>query len=281
MIELSRVWVSEWIVIGFFAYLIFLALLLHITSSRRRRVVGVGVGCIALAATLSQLPPSAAVLVTREWLPAVSLVQGYWLCGLFFRRPMVGVERWLLEIDRTLFRVLRGYNLLERGPRIVLEYFELTYLLVYAFVPGCFGLLCWLGFRGAADNYWTTILIAGFGAYGILPWIQTRPPRSLEPESPLDARGSLCRRLNLSVLKQASVQVNTFPSGHASTAIAAALAIASVHLPLGVVVLVLASSITVATVLGRYHYALDSVLGAVLGGIGWWVGFRFVELTSS
>ena len=77
---------------------------------------------------------------------------------------MVGVERWLLEIDRTLFRVLRGYNLLERGPRIVLEYFELTYLLVYAFVPGCFGLLCWLGFRGAADNYWTTILIAGFGA---------------------------------------------------------------------------------------------------------------------
>ena len=108
MIELSRVWVSEWIVIGFFAYLIFLALLLHITSSRRRRVVGVGVGCIALAATLSQLPPSAAVLVTREWLPAVSLVQGYWLCGLFFRRPMVGVERWLLEIDRTLFRVLIG-----------------------------------------------------------------------------------------------------------------------------------------------------------------------------
>ncbi len=281
MIELSRVWVSEWIVIGFFAYLIFLALLFRITTSRRRRVVGVGVGCIALAVTLSQLPPSPALLVTREWLPAVFLVQGYWLCGLFFQRPMVGVERWLLGIDRTLFRVLRGQDLLERGPRVVLEYFELTYLLVYAFIPGCFGLLCWLGFRGAADNYWTAILVAGFGAYGMLPWIQTRPPRSLEPESPLniDARGLLCRRLNLSVLKHASVQVNTFPSGHASTAIAAALAISSIHLPVGVVVLVLASSITVATVLGRYHYALDSVLGAVLGSIGWWVGFRLVELT--
>ncbi len=279
MIDLSRLWVSEWIILGFFAYLILLSLLFRITPRRRGRIIAVGVVCISLSLILSQLCLSPVLLVTREWLPAVFLVQGYWLCGLLFRRPMIGFERWLLEMDETVFRRLKVHDLLERGPRVVLEYFELTYLLVYAFVPGCFGLLCWLGFRSAADNYWTALLVAGFGAYGMLPWIQTRPPRSLEPASPLDSRVLLFRRLNLSVLNQTSVQVNTFPSGHASTAIAAALVIAGVHLPLGIVLLVLASSIAVATVLGRYHYALDSILGAFLGGIGWWVGFRLFEVT--
>jgi len=39
----------------------------------------------------------------------------------------------------------------------------------------------------------------------------------------MDQRALARRRLNRAVLNRASVQVNTFPSGHASTAAAAAL----------------------------------------------------------
>ena len=267
MITLSRLWVTEWIVGAFFAYLILLALVFRLPRHHRARVVAVGLVCITLSVMLSQLRLSPVLQVTREWLPAVFLVQGYWLCGLFFHQPMRGIERGLLSFDQTVLRALGGSHLLERGPRAVLEYFELTYLFVYAFVPGCLGLFCWLGHRAAADNYWTAVLIAGLGAYGMLPWIQTRPPRSIEQPRLLDTRGLFFRRLNLSVLNHASVQVNTLPSGHASTAIA------SVHIPLGLVVLVLACSITLATVLGRYHFVLDSILGAALGFVAWWVGF--------
>ena len=39
------------------------------------------------------------------------------------------------------------------------------------------------------------------------------------------------------------------------------------------------AAVAVATVLGRYHYALDSILGAGLGIVGWWIGFRILEMS--
>ena len=278
MIDPSRLWVTEWIVCGFFAYLMVLAVTHHIARPSRLRVIRVGLACIALAVMLSQLRLSPVLEIAREWLPGIYLVEGYWLCGLFFQRPMRRMETWLLDVDRRILTMTRANRLLENGPRVVLEYFELTYLLVYPYVPLAFGLFCWLGQRGDADRFWTTSLLAGYGAYGLLPWIQTRPPRALEQHSPLDSRPLRFRRYNLTTLGHLSVQVNTFPSGHASMAIAAALVIASVDLRFGLALLVLAVSIVFATVLGRYHYVVDSVLGVVLGIAAWWIGLRVGQL---
>ncbi len=272
MIDLSRLWVTEWIVCGFFVYLIVLAAFHRIDWPSRMRVARVGLVCIALATMLSQLRPSPLLQIVREWVPGIYLVEGYWLCGIFFQRPMHRLEGWLLRIDAWLLSLTRANSLFARGPRVVLEYFELTYLLVYPFVPAAFGLFCWLGHRADVDRFWATALISGYGAYGVLPWVQTRPPRTLEPRSPLDTRTLRFRRYNLATLGRLSVQVNTFPSGHASMAVAAALAIASVDLGFGLALLVLAVSITIATVLGRYHYAIDSVLGVLLGVAAWRIG---------
>ena len=186
---------------------------------------------------------------------------------------MFALEERPINADRVLFRLTNVTSFLARGPRLVLEYFEFTYLLVYPMVPISFGVFLFFGSREAADNFWTAILIAGYGCYGVLPWIQTRPPRSIERGSPVTQRGLLFRRLNLFVLAHGSVQVNTFPSGHASIAVAGALAVTAADPVAGVVLFVLAASITTATVLGRYHYAADSVLGVVVGLIGWWLGF--------
>ena len=90
----------------------------------------------------------------------------------------------------------------------------------------------------------------------------------------MGARGLFFRSLNLVVLRHASVQVNTFPSGHALVAIAGVLAVISVHTGVGLVLAVIAFSIAVATVLGRYHYAVDSILGILLGAGAWWIGFK-------
>ena len=274
MIDLSRLWVAEWIVCGFFVYLTVLARVLPLSGRHQLRVVATGLACAGSVVMLSQLRLSPILQVARDWLPAIYLIQGYWLCGLFFRRPMLDVEERLMDADRMLFRLVNVPSFLARGPRLVLEYFEFTYLLVYPMVPISFGVFLFLGSRAATDNFWTAILIAGFGCYGVLPWIQTRPPRSIERDSPATQRGLLFRRLNLFVLAQGSVQVNTFPSGHASIAVAGALAVSAADPLAGSVLLVLATSITTATIIGRYHYAADSVLGVLVGIIGWWVGFR-------
>ncbi len=276
MIDVSRLWVTDWIVCGFFAYLIVLAAVFPLSARHRGRVLLVGLVCVATAVMLAQLRLSPILQTARAWLPVVYLLEGYWLCGLFFRRPMPEAEARLLAFDRWLFGVAKLDRLLSRGPRVVLEYFEFAYVLAFPFVPLSFGLFWGLGSRADADSFWTAVLLAGFVCYGMLPWIQTRPPRSVETGSRLDRRGLLLRRVNLFVLNGVSVQANTFPSGHASTAVAAALAVVEVDGATGAACLFFALSIVVATVVGRYHYAMDSVLGGLIGVATWWVGFRLV-----
>ena len=272
--DLHQLWIAEWIVCGFFLYLIVLSRLHPIPSGGRRRVLLVGLVCIALAVMLSQLRPSPSLRVIREWVPAVYLLQGYWLCGLFFRRPSLRIERRLLELDAWLFERSRLRRAAARAPRLVASWFEATYLLAYPFVPGGFGVFLALGHRGRADEFWTAALVAGFACYGMLPWIQTRPPRALAADRPLWMPHLVLRRLNTTVLQRMSVQVNTCPSGHAATAVAVALTIVSAGAPAtGAVFLIVAASIVVATVMARYHYTLDTLLGLAVGVAAWGIAF--------
>ena len=262
--------VSEWIVCGFFAYLIVLARLFPLPGHRRGRILVVALVCAGLVGVLSQLRLQLPMRVARDWVPAVYLLQGYWLCGLFFERPMLAVEHRLRRLDQRVFAFTRLPALVRAAPRALLELLELAYLSAYPFIPATLGLLHAGGQGVETDRFWTAVLIAGFGCYGVLPWLQTRPPRSIEPAGPIDQRPLALRRLNLAVLDHGSVRVNTLPSGHAATALAAALVGGQLmpdRLP-GLVAVALA--IAVATVVGRYHYTVDTVLGLAVGVAAWW-----------
>ena len=268
--DVRQLWVTEWIVCGFFLHLIVLAHLRPLDAGRRRRVLLAGLVCIALAGMLSQLRPSPSLRLVRDWVPAVYLLQGYWLCGLFFERPALGIERRLLALDTLLFERSGLRRAVLRAPRLVASWFEAAYLLAYPFVPAGFGVFLALGHRGRADEFWTAALIAGFACYGMLPWIQTRPPRALAADRPLWTPHPGLRRLNAAVLQRMSVQVNTCPSGHAATSVAVALTVVSAGAPaIGAGFLFVAASIVVATVLARYHYTLDTLLGLAVGVAAW------------
>lgn len=205
---------------------------------------------------------SVVVLGMPGILPLLYLLIGYWLPALIVREPNVQIERRLLDIDRRLFGTGGLASFERRAPRAVIEYLELAYLLCYAVVPAGFA---WLVLAGASadaiDRFWTIVLLAAFICYGLLPWIPTRAPRALEP--PRAGRSSI-RRLNMAVLDRASVQWNTFPSGHTAASLATSLAVAA-DVPLaGVVLGVTALSIAAGSVVGRYHYAADAIAGAAV-----------------
>ena len=66
------------------------------------------------------------------------------------------------------------------------------------------------------------------------------------------------------MLDRASVQWNTFPSGHTAASVATALAVGS-SIPLaGIVLGVVAVSIAIGSVVGRYHYTADAITGALV-----------------
>jgi hypothetical protein len=273
--DLRQLWITEWVVCGFFFYLIVLSHVRRLSLARRRRVLLVGLVCIALALMLSQLQPSPALRIVRDWVPAVYLLQGYWMCGLFFRRPALGIERRLLAFDTWLFERSGLRRAAARAPRLVASWFEATYLLAYPFVPVGFGVLLALGHRDRADEFWLAALIAGFTCYGTLPWIQTRPPRALAGDRPLWMPHLVLRSLNATVLRRMSVQVNTCPSGHAATSVAVALTIVAAGggIVVGAGFLLVAASIVAATVLARYHYALDTLLGLAVGVLAWGIAY--------
>jgi membrane-associated phospholipid phosphatase len=202
-------------------------------------------------------------------LPSLILLTGYWLSGLLFVRPNVRLERWLQTVDHRMLTQSGLLAWFHGAPRVVREYFELSYLLVYLAVPAGATTLVVSGHAAQVDRFWTMVLLAEFACYGMLPWIPTRPPRAIENDEHSARHHIGVRRLNLAIVSQASIQVNTLPSGHAAGAFATALAVGSL-LPLaGVVFLLLATSIAIATVLGRYHYVADTVLGVLVAIAAW------------
>src|SRR5262249_29613654 len=118
------------------------------------------------------------------------------------------------------------------------------------------------------ERFWTIVLVTDYICFAALAWIQTRPPRALEPDEPWRAA---CRGFNLRLLGATSVQANTFPSGHAAEALAAALLV--FHTPAAVFAVMLFGALMVSAgaVYGRYHYALDAVTGWIVAIGVWWV----------
>jgi len=238
------------VVVGYFAYLAMLASVSPVSGRQKAQVV-LGSAAVIAAATLFGMP---------HIMPLVYLLIGYWLPARLVAAPKLPVERWLLGIDRRLFgpEIQKRFRQL---PRALVEYLELSYLLCYAVVPAGFAWLLLAGFREDTDRFWSIVLVASFLCYGWLPLLPTRAPRALEGEP--RTRSSV-RKLNLAVLGRASVQWNTFPSGHTAASLATALAV-GVHVPeAGIVLGIVALSIAVGSVVGRYHYAADAMAGAVM-----------------
>jgi membrane-associated phospholipid phosphatase len=139
----------------------------------------------------------------------------------------------------------------------------------FMFVPGGMLVLFLAGAGGTADRFWTVVLASEFGSFGMLPWIQTRPPRDVEPSDIINRRGLALRRVNLSMVKSTSIGVNTFPSGHVAGALATALAVSEALPALRLPMMTGAGLIAVSTVVGRYHYAVDAIAGAALTAAIW------------
>jgi membrane-associated phospholipid phosphatase len=256
---ISVTWES--IAVGYASYLAIIAIVSRRFHRARRWTLVAAFASWTVWASAIHAPrlPLADALV-----PVPILLAGYWLSGLFFVAPMHRLEESLLRIDERFAHRWRA-----AWPSIVRDYFELAYVLVYAVVPAGALTLVLGGHTDAVPRFWAVVLLAEFVSYGMLPWLQTRPPRAIETAAPTPS--SVLRRFNEAVLKRGSIQVNTVPSGHAAGAVATGLAVASAMPTAGVVFLVLAASIAIATVVGRYHYVVDSVLGVIVAAGAWYL----------
>ena len=253
-------WTVERILIGFLIYAAAAAWRPGVRPVRRAAVTIV---CVADGLLIWQLAgtgwswwPAA-----RAWQPPLQILIAYWISGGLFVKPQRALETWLADVDRRLFDRLGLERFVRRAPRALLESFELSYLCVYAMLPVGFAVALAIEPNVDADTFWTPVVVADLACYAALPWLQTRPPRALGDQMWIEARRLFSRRLNLLTLRLASIQVNTLPSAHAAGAVATALAVGSVAPAAALGFHLLAAGIVAGSVLGRYHFIVDSVLG--------------------
>jgi membrane-associated phospholipid phosphatase len=259
----------HWIALAYIVYLVVTSWLRPEFASVRLRLLTAALALGTLTAIDRTYPMGAAWSLVI--IPSLVLLGGYRMSGLLFVRVDARAEMWLRQSDDRWLRrtgILPGF---ERAPMLVREFFELSYLLVYAALPVGAVVLLVSGESAGAAHYWTVVLLAEFACYAVLPWVQTRPPMLLEPRPQASAIDGPMRRFNQAIAARGSIHANTIPSGHAAGAFACALAISDVLPAAGAAFAALAVSIATASVVGRYHYAADAVLGLAVAIAAWMI----------
>jgi hypothetical protein len=202
-----------------------------------------------------------------EWIwPPLLLLVAYWSSGLLFVAPRPRQEAGLRWLDD----LVGVQEMARRTPRALAEILEAAYAGVYLLIPLALLVRIWLLPPANPDRFWSIVLITDFVCFGVLPWVQTRPPRALDAGDPWP---SALRAFNLRLLGATSIQVNTFPSGHAAEALIAALLVLGAPPAIVVVMFAAALAVSAGAVLGRYHYLADALAGwAVALGVFWALG---------
>jgi membrane-associated phospholipid phosphatase len=252
---------SEWIAFLYFLYLAVVCWVRPLPASRRLLVTGVSLGLV----TAIQAVASAAPSLVRDWTPFLYVAVGYYLTGRLFVKPSETLEAWLLGWDRRLLG--DPTTRFAHWPGWVVAYLDIVYMFCFLLIPGGFAALAATGHSTQANHYWTMILAADLGAFAPLSVFQTRPPWKLE--RPATLPDTAVHRMASYMVRNATIGVNTFPSGHVAVSFAAAAAVVGSLPVFGGVLVALAASVSVACIVGRYHYVIDILAGAVLAGGVW------------
>ena len=272
---------SEWIQLGsaiIFAIASWLSPFTSRPLPRRRRwtvtaLAALAAIVIALAhlASAALTPDHYAVLL--DCLTVALFLIPYWQTGQFFIEPNHAIEDRLLAFDRRLLPHISSTSGTGRNPIGLI--LEMAYLSCYPLVPLGLTAVYAAGLRSRVNGFWLVLLIATYICYAITPFVPAFPPRSLIKEQPAATPPANKGRLfNRWILQHGSIQAISFPSAHVASAFAIALVLLH-YAPLpGVVFLIIAIMISLGAVIGRYHYALDVILGAVTALIVFLACFR-------
>src|SRR5438128_1216342 len=206
--------------------------------------------------------------IVRDWAPLVYILAGYYLSGSLFVAPSPRLEAWLIGWDRQFLG--DPTTRFARWPRWVLSCLDIVYLFCFVLMPAGFATLAWAARADLADRYWTMIVAAEFVSFAPLAFAQSRPPWAVERAPALPDR--TIHQTASRIVRSVTIGANTLPSGHTAGSLSVAFAVVGTARWSGAVFLLLALSIALACVVGRYHYIVDVAAGAVVAVAVWVAG---------
>jgi membrane-associated phospholipid phosphatase len=180
--------------------------------------------------------------------------------------------------DRVLLHQRGLQAAIESTGTLLPSLLEICYGVVYAAGPVALAALYFRRKRERADRFLSIYLIGTLLAYALFPYFPSEPPRTAFAGADLPRVLTVFRRFNLWVLGGYGIHSSVFPSAHVSSAFAAAWGLL-LTLPerqrIGWAMCAYAVLVAVATVYGRYHYAVDAVAGCGVSLVALAAGWFF------
>ena len=277
---------SEWLLIAYFTYVAILSLVLPVDwwvavyTWGVNLIVLVGLSSLARAERVTGWPVWA---VLRDWLPVALVVVAYREMGWF--RPAqhtYELERAWIQWDRVLLYDWGFKAVIESTGPWLPSLLELSYSLVYLVGPLGVAALYLYSSRREVDRFLVILLLGTFLSYALYPFSPSEPPRTVFPGEDAPAIDTVFRRFNWWLLGGGGIHTSVFPSGHVSHAFAGAFGMLQVlpqHRWVGRALVGLAISIALATVYGRYHYAVDAVAGLGVALAVLWISMALARFS--
>jgi len=198
------------------------------------------------------------------WIPLLSLPFLYWEVALVNQGLVQGyMDPTVVTWEAALFGS-PATELAGRYPSTVLS--EVLHLAYVSYYPVIMVPPLILFLQRRREAFLTTalgLLSAAVACYAVYVYFPVQGPRYFGP--PEGVPSGPVRGLTLAILESGSSRGAAFPSSH--MAISAAQAVVMLHAlpPVGVVVSIITAGLGFGAVYGGFHYAIDMVVGLVVG----------------
>jgi len=263
---------SEAILALYFAYVTALSFILSTPPAVRIRTLVVNGAVLCIYSTLlrpARIRESLTAKHLRNWIPLALMLLAYkemgWLAPATHSHRL---ERSWIAWDSMVLHDWRLKGLIESTGPLLPSGLELCYLLVYALPAFSMAMLYINRKSHKAEALLVIYLLGLFLSYAQFPFWPSEPPWIVFPGADAPAISTLLRRFNGRILGGYGIHTSVFPSAHVSGAVAAGFALRRVlgerpWLYRGV--FVYSALVAIATVYGRYHFAVDAGAGVIVG----------------
>lgn len=260
--------ISEGIFAAYFFYVALLACVRKPEVALGALLVAGGFALLVLVARrLSQISPH--FEIARDWLPVIYTLVAYREMNWFSpaTRDYHFEKSWIVW-DHRLLSDSGWRSAIESTGWLLPGYLEFCYALVYATCAISVAMFYLADKRDRVDDFLAVYAVGTLLSYALFPFFPSDPPRVVFPDADVPQVMTPLREFNLFVVGSYGIHSSVFPSAHVSSVFACAWGLMFLlhERPwLGRAMMLYASSVSVATVYGRYHYAADAVAGAVIG----------------
>lgn len=262
---------AEWLLISYFAYVALVSAVLPMPQAQAFMpfAVALAVPLVFYLLAFAERFAEKTFSIARDWVVLTFLLMAYRQMDWFtpairdrhFEQGWILWDRLLLD-DFGLRRAIESLGVTIPG------WLELCYSVVYAVGPFSVAAFYVLRRRPALETFLFCYAAGTLLCYALFPYFPSDPPRVVFADQDLPNYLTAVRRFNLWLVNGAGIHSSVFPSAHVSSACAAALGV-RLMVPdrpkLWIGMSIYAFSVLVATIYGRYHYAVDGFAGVGVG----------------